>query len=233
MTFFVFGYPYLEWAHFSIAERDARVPDWNERRGAKVNMTNEMMPDETEATEARTSAERALLALRALEVTGDNMEVVGSILVDVKKRLKGLEERLKEITAPIRAAEKSARDLFRPAIAALEESEGILKRKIGDAQRAIVEANRRAMEQTQQALALGDSRGAALAASSLAPSAPPAGVATREVITFTITDPDAVPRYLCSPDERKIRAVITACGTKEPISGVTFGTETQVSVRTK
>ena len=39
--------------------------------------------------------------------------------------------------------------------------------------------------------------------------------------------------YLCSPDERKIRAVITACGTKEPISGVTFGTETQVSVRTK
>lgn len=190
------------------------------------------MTPESEATEARTSAERALLSLRALEVTNENMEVVGSILVDVKTRLKGLEERLKQITAPIRAAEKSARDLFRPAISALEESEGILKRKIADAQRATVEANRRAMEATQKALTQGDSRGAALAASYLAPSAPPAGVATRDVLTFTVVNPDKVPRALCSPDEKKIRAYIAMYG-KTAIEGVKIAEDTQISVRTK
>jgi hypothetical protein len=237
----VFGYPYDEWIRFTFDERTALVPDWLTREslpgrigasGLRVTMEDVAKPDENEAMAARTTAEGALVQLRALEVTPDNMSFVGEILVDVKKKLKGLEERLKEITAPIRAAEQSARDLFRPAINALQESEKLLKQKIADSQRKQLEANRVAMAATQQALDAGDVRGAALASAGIAPTAPPAGVSTRPVLKFTVVDEIRVPRELCSPDLKKIAAYIELHG-KVFIPGVTIVEDVQVSVRTK
>jgi len=231
----VYGIPYEEWVHLTVAERDARVPDWMNRESGwrTAPMPNAQMLDESEALQARSSAERSLALLRDLEIDADNMAMAGEILVDVKKKLRTLEDRLKEITAPMRAAEKSARDLFRPAISALEEAESLLKSKVAQAQRKQMEINRLAMEATQAALQSGDSRGAALAAAVIAPTAPPANVGTRDVWKFLVENPELVPRAFCSPDDGKIRAHIKIYGDKQPITGVNIFADVQVSVRTK
>lgn len=183
------------------------------------------------AASATAEAQRVLTSLRALTVTPENRELVASILTDVKKRHSALEAELKKITKPMRDAEKAARDLFRPALTALAEAEALLKKGLADEVRATFEANRTAMLAAQAALSTGDGRGAALAAQSIASTAAPAGVSYREVLRFDITDPDAVPRELCSPDETKIRAFIAAYGDARTIPGVSIVRATQVAAR--
>lgn len=184
----------------------------------------------TEATQAGDEAKRTLEKLRALPVTRDNVEMVGSILVDIKERYKALEGRQRAITQPMRQAEKAVRDLFRPALAALAEAEALLKTGIAQAHAAAFAQNQAAMTQAQAALAAGDARGAALAATNLAPIEAPAGVTLKEAWSFRIVDSTAVPRAYCIPDEGLIRAAIRA-GIRE-IAGVVIEPTTQVSVRT-
>lgn len=184
----------------------------------------------SEATLAADTARRTLVQLKALPVTVANLELVGSILVDVKRQYKDLDARMKAITAPMRAAEKGVRELFRPALTALAEAESLLKKGIADAQAAQANANAAAMAQAQAALAVGDTRGAALAAHVLTPVQAVQGVTTREVWTFRVVDPESVPRELCTPDDAKIRAYIEA-GARQ-IPGVLVELSTQVSVRT-
>jgi len=183
-----------------------------------------------EASQAGDAARRMLQQLKALPVTAENAEVVGSILVDVKTRYKELDARMKAITAPMRAAEKGVRDLFRPALTALAEAEALLKQGLSDAARAQQAANAAAMQQAQAALAQGDVRGAALAATTLTPVQAVEGVQMKEVWNFRVVDPNSVPRELCSPDDAKIKAYIAA-GARQ-IPGVLVELGTQVSVRT-
>jgi hypothetical protein len=186
---------------------------------------------ETEAMQAREEAQQALVQLQALEVSSANMEAVGVVLLEVKSRSKALESRLREITEPMRKAEKSVRDLFRPALDALFQAEALLKQRIAGAQRVQEQINRSAMLAAQASLEQGDSRGAALAAQVIAPTAPPQGVTTRAVWKFRVTNPDAVPRTLCSPDDAKIRAAVGA-GTRS-IPGVEIYEDTQVIARAR
>lgn len=183
-----------------------------------------------EASAAGTAAQRTLDQLRAMPVTQANMDLVGAILVDVKTKYKELDARLKSITAPMRAAEKSVRDLFRPALNALAEAEAVLKKGIADAQRAQWAQNQEMQQKAQAALAVGDARGAALAVHALEAVVSPAGVNVREVVAFRVIDPALVPRELCSPDDAKIKAAVAA-GYRE-IPGVLIGLESVVSVRT-
>lgn len=182
-----------------------------------------------EATLEADTAKRTLVALKALPVTMSNIDDVGRILVGVKTKSKDLEARLKAITAPMRAAEKSVRDLFRPALNALAEAEAVLKQGIADAQRAQLIANQQAHQAAQAALAQGDVRGAALAVHATAPITAPEGVTVRERQVFRVVDAELVPRLYCSPDEAKIAHAIAA-GVQVP--GVVVETVSQVSVRT-
>lgn len=230
----VYGYPYEEWIHLSVAERDARVPDWmNRESGWRTAPMPDITIDENEALQARTGAQRTLASLKDLELSPETMAMAGEILVEIKRKRVDLEARLKEITAPLRAAEASARDLFRPAISAYEEAESLLKSKVAQAQKRQAEINRAAMEATQKALQANDTRGAALAAAVIAPTAPPPNVGTRDVWKFLVENPDLVPRQFCSPDNAKIRAHVAAYGDKQPIPGVNVFADVQVSVRTK
>ena len=211
----IHGVPWMTWLSMSVEER-------------RSVMENDAT---SEAIQAREEAQEALVQLKTLEVNGTNMEAVGGILIEVKSRAKALEARLREITEPMRKAEKSVRDLFRPALDALTAAEALLKQKIGDAQKEQVRVNAAAMQAAHVALERGDSRGAALAAQVIAPTAPPAGVTTRAVWTFQVSDADLVPRTFCSPDDRKIRAAVAA-GSRS-IPGVTIIEETQVIARTR
>lgn len=184
----------------------------------------------SEATLANDTAKRTLESLRLLPVTANNMELVGAILIDIKKKFKDLKARQDAITAPMRAAEKGVRDLFRPALNHLAEAESILKQGIANAQATQHEANRQATLVAQTALSQGNALAAAQAAQGLSHIAPPAGVTTREVWTFRIVNAEAVPRQLCEPSEARIRAAIAA-GYRE-IPGVVIELGTQVTVRT-
>lgn len=185
---------------------------------------------QTEAVQAGDTAKRTLEQLRAMPVTMANIELVGTILVDVKKKYNELDGRMKTITKPMREAEKSVRDLFRPALSALAEAESMLKQKIADAQRAQWAANSMAQAQAQAALAQGDVRGAALAAHTLAPITTPQGVSVIDTWDYRIVDAQAVPRVYCSPDEGLIKAAIKA-GIRD-IPGVIISQGQQVRVRT-
>jgi len=57
-----------------------------------------------------------------------HMELAGELMVDLRKRKKALTEMLKSITDPIRAAEKSARDIFKPGLGYLDSAESALNK---------------------------------------------------------------------------------------------------------
>ena len=58
-----------------------------------------------------------------------------------------------------------------------------------------------------------------------------AGISVRPTMGFEILEPDAVPRHLCSPDNKKIGGFLKALGASAKIDGVrTFGGRT-IAVR--
>lgn len=208
----------------------AREPDYLETLMAKKTAPAPLPVDTvTEATQASEQAKHTLAALRALPVTNQNLPMVGEVLKDVKARYKALEDRQREITAPMRAAEKSVRDLFRPGLNALAEAEALLKAGIAKCQAEQFRANQEATARAQAALAQGNVLEAAKAATALAPVEALQGITSREVWTFRIVDPAQVPRELCTPDEAKIRAAVAA-GARE-IPGVVVELGTQITVR--
>jgi hypothetical protein len=70
--------------------------------------------------------EALMLATAWAITTQEDMSEAGELKRELYTKRKALEERLKEITAPMRAAEKSVRDLFRPAISMLEKGEAVV-----------------------------------------------------------------------------------------------------------
>lgn len=183
----------------------------------------------TETQEETNTALTVRDQLRALPVSSpDQIAFASELLVDVKGKLKHLEERLAEITKPLNAALKSARDLFRPAVDAYGEAEVILKQKIAAAHEAIAAENRRAMLAAQEAMQQGNVMGAALATAAIAERPQVEGVRTREAWTFRVVDARLVPREFLVVDEKKIRAHVAAHGDAQPIPGVSIEKTTQV-----
>lgn len=188
-----------------------------------------------EETRAEAVAARGILEeLRALHVeSAEEIVVAGELLRDVKGEYKRLDERLKTVTRPLNDALKAARDLFRPALVALEEAEVMLKSKIGQAQLSLAESNRRAQEATQAALAGGDVRAAAEASARIATLEAPSGLSYREAWTYRIVDESKLPREFLSPDPKKIAAHVKVHGDKSPIPGVEIVRDVQVIARAK
>lgn len=197
--------------------------------GETVVTTQEVAAETAREAEA---ANAALVQLRDLDVvTGEQIELASAVLLDVKGEYKRLDERQKAITAPLNAALKGVRDLFRPALSALEEAEVLLKAKIAQAQLAIAEANRRAMEQTQAALHAGDVRAASVASSAIVSTEAPKGLSYRDAWTYRVVDASKLPRDFLMPDVKKIAAHVKANGDKRPIPGVEVVKDVQVVAR--
>lgn len=183
-----------------------------------------------EIVDAIQSAQTTLVQIKTIAITPANMETIGAILVEVKRRYKVLEEQLKTFTEPHRKAEKAVRDWFRPGLKALEEAEAHLKAGISEANRQQWLANQQATQQAQVALAQGNALAAAQAATAITHTAPPAGVGMREAWGFRVVQPELVPRELCEPSDALIRAAIAA-GHRQ-IPGVLIEPTTVVTVRT-
>lgn len=151
-------------------------------------------------------------------------EQVAEVLRRVKARYREIEDKRKEITVPLNAALRAVNDLFRPPRERFEALERMLKDKIAAYLREKSAANVAAL----QAVSVAATPAQATAAlATVAPVAPPVGVSVRHVWKFEVTDPDLVPRELCSPDPKKIGQL--APGTDVP--GVRWFQEPVVSAR--
>ncbi len=183
---------------------------------------------QAELTTEAGAVDQALSQLRALEITDPGVFAwAADLLVAAKTEGKALDDKRKEITGPILKAKAAIDALFMPVIERYATAEAILKEKIA-AWTTLVEQQRRdAMAASAEEYQAGGTP------TQIIPEPAKAeGVHTRKVWDFEITDPDLVPRLLCSPDDSKIRAWIKT-GHNTEIPGVRVFERDQVSVRRK
>lgn len=169
--------------------------------------------------------------LQALPVSNDDQQQYAvNLLREIKAEWSVVDEERKKITKPLSDAKKATDALFKPVLTALEQAEATLKAKVAGYMNAKQAANVAALQaasvaatpfQAQQAMAF------------VAPVEAPQGVSVRLVWKFQVTEPDLVPRELCSPDPKKIGE---ACqygpdGQPLPIPGVQWFQDSSVTVR--
>lgn len=141
-----------------------------------------------------------------LRVTDDSSEAFAAQLVrEVKEQWGALEAERKKITTPLFEAKRATDDLFKPALTALEQAERWLKSEIANYMLSKRAANEAALQAAARATT---PEQAVMAIAQTQPVLPPAGMSVRAVWRFEVTEPDAVPRELCSPDPNKIQAAI-------------------------
>lgn len=217
-----------------------------------------MQPDITQSPEFQAAnAEVATIEQAAAQFVVSNAAqyaVAGDELKRIKGAAKKLEELRTSITKPMDAAKKAVMDLFRTPEQRLADAEKKIKGAMltysaaeetrrREEQRKLDEKARKERDalakKAAEAAAKGDeSKAAALqerAATVVAPvvAAPAkvAGIQTREVWLFEVTDPALVPREYCSVDEKKIRAVVGGLKGETRIPGVRVYSEQQMAAR--
>lgn len=177
---------------------------------------------ETLATEALTFLE--IVEGYVLEGEGE-LHDAEDLLKTVKGKLKFIEEEKKISTAHlaeekkrIDTEKKRIENFFAPATDRFKTMEARLKDMIG---RFVLEQEkqRRALaEAARSANTIQEKKALVNAAAETKTPTHVSGVSTRIVLAFEVTDPDDVPRYLCSPDLKLLQRAIDA-GAKE-IPGV-------------
>jgi len=169
----------------------------------------------------------ALPRLRAFEIATDaQQEFAAQLLREVKSEYALVEGERKKITKPLNDAAKATNALFKPVLTALEEAEETLKGKIAGYMAAKQDANVAAL---QAASAAPTAMAATQSMGAYEPVVAPQGVSVREVEKFEVVNPEQVPRYLCSPDTKKIQDEL-AKGNRA-IPGVRLFKESVVSAR--
>lgn len=218
-----------------------------------------MLPDMTNDPEVREVAEQArhlaTIGERYSVATADEFTVAGEELRRIKAAQKRLDEVRKGITRPIDAAKKAILDLFREPETRLAAAESGVKRamlgfqaeqdRLRQAeQRKAEEAARKERErleaQAAKAVAAGklekaealEVRAATVSAPVIHREAPKvAGLSTREVWRYEITDAALIPREYLVPDTVKIGKVVQALRGDTTIPGVRVYAERQMAAR--
>ena len=154
--------------------------------------------------------------VRSLKVNSpDSHEFAAKTLRSIKGEAKRVDDLRRSWVDPLNRVVKSINDQFRPVLKAYESAEQTLKGSIGQYTLA-VEAERRAAMIAQ------------LPSSAPAELPKGSGVSTRTVTRWRITEPDAIPRHLCSPDTALIGKAVAA---GEAVPGVELYTDTITAVR--
>lgn len=174
----------------------------------------------------RTATEQALAWLRdVFQVIDDDTHTWASArLLEVKARATALEDRRTAITKPLLEAKRRVDDLFTPVKSVLIQCEAVLKSKIGGFVLAREQQRRELAAKSAAEYQAGGTPTDIIPAPAQA-----SGVSVRAVWDFEITDAAAVPRDLCAPDVRLIKARIPKDGDPPQIPGVRFFQRGQVA----
>ena len=196
----------------------------------------DLAPLRFEADEVSAVARGDYDHLRVLTLeTQAQVDAVGQVLLEAKRRSNALDGKRKELVGPLNAAVKRINDLFREPIRWLESCEAECKRAL--AAFAVAEERRTAalLAEASRASSEGNVLGAADAIASVASVSSLAGVTARAIWRLRIVDAAAVPRAFCIPDERLIRAYgeanADAAGTPPAIPGVEWYADAQIIAR--
>jgi hypothetical protein len=173
----------------------------------------EIVQAQAEMVKERADVDQIVAYVEALQVVDQKTaDFAGQLVKDAKARFKQLDEREKTITKPLNEALKAARDLFRAPKDGYERIEKLLKLKVANWSAQQAAAQRQQYELAAQSYAQGNQAAASSAlaqAATASAAALPAGMSVRYVWDYKITDAQAVPRELCSPDDTKIKAAIS------------------------
>jgi hypothetical protein len=190
-------------------------------------MNAEIVQAEEVAKDAMAVADDWLEAMKDSVIENDEDQRGAALLLqNVKANYKSIEKEREKITVPMNAALKAVNDLFRPPREKLLSLEKILKTKIAEYLQRKALANHVAI---QAAASAPTSEAAIEQLAKVELVEAPAGVSVREVEKFEVVNPEQVPRYLCSPDTKKIQDEL-AKGNRA-IPGVRVFKEAVVSAR--
>jgi hypothetical protein len=156
--------------------------------------------------------------------------LVHAELLKVKAKAKELKAQKEQVTKPLNAALTAARGWFKPLETVLDGLEEVFKGKLGQWDRdQRAEADRQLAAAAAAFQAQRPAEG--LAIMQAVPDAPvkQQGTSVRTVWKFRITVPGNVPRELCNPDDRLIRAAVDAG--RRDIAGVEIYEDSEVRVR--
>lgn len=171
--------------------------------------------EETQAQQTATEMHGQSLvvssAAKTILITNDvEYEQAAKLLLNVKEKIKVVDGKRKEFTAPLNQTVKNINAFFKAPLDDYRVAEQALKLAMAKFHNAREEARKQALLEAQKA-AQSQEKSVFVekmekAADNQAPEA--AGTHTREVMRFEIVDPKLVPRHYCSPDEKKIREAI-------------------------
>ncbi len=148
----------------------------------------------------------------------DQVDMAGQLLTQVKGKLKTLDTQRKDITGPMRKAEKAVNNLFRPAIDAAKAVEAMLKAGIAGFVEAQQKAQVAALEAGQHEAAL-----------AIAQPTMPSGVSTRTIWKFRYTNVDLIPRKYWVIDSAALQAEVNANKGNTAIPGIEAYPDTSIS----
>ncbi len=156
------------------------------------------------------------------EIEGqDDLDTLAEVLADVKGKAKRLDVLKKTITDPLNESLRATRALFKEPEQRLADIEAKLKAAIAKYHFASAERNAAAIAEASAAVQAGADPSAAIAKIGAVANVP--GVRVALSWDFEVTDPDKIPRELCSPDPAKIRAFVKECS--EDLGEKTEGAE--------
>lgn len=221
-------------------------------------MSNEIAIKEPDTKEVEAQGAHLLKQATELVVSDDaSFQRAGEIMLDAKKCQKAVEWLYAESIGLAHKLHKSLCSKSNLLSTPAATAEMTTKRKMGVYQQDIEQKRREEADRlrkqaeaqaeaeriakAQEQMDKGDLKGcektleAPLAPIVTAPVTPEppkmAGVSFRDEVKFEITDPDAVPRNLCMPDEKRIRSFVKAMGASSVIPGVRVWIEKVVSGR--
>lgn len=135
--------------------------------------------------------------------------------------LKAIKDRQAYFLAPLQLAESRIKEVFAPAIHALEKGKANCKAQLATYAAHKERANREAMEAAAKAARAGDAAAMSQAVAQAVPTAPPEQVRYQEVWTPEVTAPELVPReFLCVDMAALKRHAASNPGV--PVPGVVF-----------
>lgn len=210
-------------------------------------MNNDLIPA-SEVDRLTALVATARHSAEILIIDGPSYAIAAGNRKQIKTALAELERIRKDVKAPHLEATKKIDTFFRAYTDTLEESSAVLIRKIAgydEMLRKRREAEQRALEEALRAKQKAEAEAAALvllkkgkeaqaekvleraetepvAVPMLAPAKPlsGSGISYRDNWTFEIVDTKAVPAFLCSPDETKIRQFVRVHKDTEQIPGL-------------
>jgi len=163
----------------------------------------------------------------------EEYQTAAEVLLQVKEKIKAIEEVRKSFVGPLNATVKTINAFFKEPRTQFEMAEAHLKRAMGAYKAKLEAARQKTLQEAAVQAQAGDAVGftALMVRAAAQPVAEAPGTHSVVRWKFEVTDEAAVPREFLMVDERKIRAHVTKLKGEARIPGVRVYEETSIVAR--